>query len=103
MPELQPPYYAVIFSSKLAGPNDAYTVMAERMEALAAEQDGYLGFESQRSIEGDGLSVSYWRDEAAILAWKQQIDHQLAQKLGQQNWYKSYRVQVSKVVRAYGK
>lgn len=47
---LQPPYYAVIFSStRKRRQGDGYAEMAAKMEALAKEQSGYLGVESVSS------------------------------------------------------
>ena len=45
---LEPPYYAVIFST-IANENlEGYLETAERMEELAREQNGFLGIESAR-------------------------------------------------------
>jgi heme-degrading monooxygenase HmoA len=46
--------------------------------------------------------VSYWRDEAAILAWKRNAEHQRAQAGGKAAWYADYHVRIAKVERAYG-
>ena len=97
----KPPYYAVIFTSKLSLDNDGYGAMAQRMEELAAEQDGFLGIESARGADGVGITVSYWRDEAAIRSWKGQTEHRGAQATGQARWYESFSVRVAKVERAY--
>lgn len=97
----EPPYYAVIFTSQLTDDADGYAEMAERMVALAARQEGFLGMETARGTDGLGITVSYWRDEAAISIWKQQLDHQEAQRLGAQHWYRHYQVRVAKVERAY--
>ena len=99
---LEPPYYAVIFTSKMADDEinaEGYSDMANQMLALAAEQTGFLGFESAR--EDLGISVSYWSDLEAIKAWKQQSDHQIAQQKGQEYWYQQYKVRVAKVERDY--
>lgn len=77
--------------------------MAARMVALAAQQPGYLGVESVRGPDGLGITVSYWRDEASIIAWKRDETHQQAQRGGQASWYANYQVRVAKVERAYGK
>jgi len=47
---------------------------------LAQLQQGFLGTESVR--EGTGITVSYWKDQASILAWKQEAEHQSAQASG---------------------
>ena len=96
---IKPPYYAVIFSSKLTKNIDGYSEMAQKMEKLALEQKGFLGIESARNEIG--ITVSYWKDEQAIKRWKQQTDHMLAQKIGKEKWYESYRVHVAKVERDY--
>lgn len=99
----EPPYYAVIFSSTQTGEDlDGYGRAAAEMEALASRQDGYLGFESARDANGLGVSVSYWRDEAAVKAWKRASEHAAAQAKGRARWYQAYEVRVARVERAYG-
>lgn len=96
-----PPYTAVIFSSTRTDGDHGYARMAARMEALAAEQPGYLGIEAAR--DGDlGLTVSYWVDEDAARAWKQVAEHLVAQERGRSTWYADYRVRVATVTREYG-
>ena len=68
-----PPYYAVIFASLPGASDQGYGAMAEQMAALAAEQPGYIGMESARDGTGFGLTVSYWADEAALIAFVQSI------------------------------
>jgi heme-degrading monooxygenase HmoA len=97
----EPPYTAVIFTSTRTTGDNGYARMLQRMEALAAEQPGYLGIESVK--EGpSGITVSYWRDEAAATAWKQVAEHLVAQERGKQVWYVDYRVRVATVARDYG-
>jgi len=99
----EPPYYAVIFTSRRTDGDRGYGAMAERMAALAATQPGFLGVESARGADGLGITVSYWRDEASIAAWKRDTEHQQAQRAGRQVWYADYQVRVARVERAYGK
>jgi heme-degrading monooxygenase HmoA len=97
----QPPCIAVIFTSKLAMDATGYAAMAERMESLASEQDGFWGLESARSADRVGITVSYWRDEAAVRAWKNVSEHRDAQVTGKQKWYEDYSVRIARVERAY--
>jgi heme-degrading monooxygenase HmoA len=99
----EPPYYAVIFTSRRTEGDRGYGAMAEKMAALAARQPGYLGVESARGADGLGITVSYWRDEASIAAWKRDTAHQAAQRGGKETWYADFQVRVAKVERAYGK
>ncbi len=97
----EPPYTAVIFSSVRTEGDHGYAVMAARMQALAAEQLGYLGYESARE-DGLGITVSYWVDDAAARAWKQVSEHAIAQQRGREVWYADYQVRVATVQRSYG-
>ena len=97
----QPPYYAVIFSSQRTDGDHGYSAMAERMVELASRQLGYLGAESVRDSSGFGITVSYWSEEAAIKAWKADIEHLAAKEQGRTTWYEQFHVRVSKVERAY--
>jgi heme-degrading monooxygenase HmoA len=93
---------AVIFiSTRTAEDESAYSQMELEMEALAAQQPGYLGIDSVRDAAGDGITVSYWTDERSARAWKQVAAHREAQRLGGERWYSSYRVIVADVIREY--
>lgn len=96
----EPPYYAVIFTSVLAVGDDGYAEMADKMVELAQDQDGFLGIESARNQLG--ISVSYWKDEESIKAWKENIEHTVARQLGREKWYQSFMTRVAKVERDYG-
>lgn len=97
-----PPYFAVIFTSKRSAGDHGYGAMAGRMADLGSRYDGFLGIESVRGADGIGITVSYWRDEAAIQAWKRDTEHEKAQR-GGQTWYEHYEVRIARVERAYGK
>lgn len=96
----EPPYVAVIFTSVRTEGDNGYAAMSARMDALAAEQPGYLGIEAAR--DGLGITVSYWADEASAQAWKQVAAHVVAQQRGRETWYADYRVRVAVVQRDYG-
>jgi len=98
----QPPYFAAIFSSQRTDGEHGYGAMAERMVELAKSQPGFLGVESARDAEGFGITVSYWRDEAAIAAWKAVGEHAVARRLGREQWYAAFRLRVCRVEREYG-
>jgi heme-degrading monooxygenase HmoA len=98
-PTPSPPYYAVIFTSVLNEKTEGYEQTATRMVELAEQQPGFLGIESAR--DGLGITVSYWSDLQSIRKWKGHVEHLGAQKMGQDLWYKSYKVRISKVERDY--
>jgi heme-degrading monooxygenase HmoA len=95
-----PPYYAVVFSTqRTADDDDGYEVMAGCMVELAAKQPGFLGIESIRNAEGQGITVSYWRSLDDILAWGKHAEHRVAQAMGKGRWYERFRLRVCRVER----
>ena len=95
----EPPYYAVIFTTTTNETDDGYAALAQRMEELAAAQPGYIGIESARTEVG--ITVSYWRDEVSITAWKANVEHTAARDLGREVFYSSYVLRVARVERDY--
>jgi len=98
----EPPYTAVIFSNLRTEGDHGYTVMGLRMQELAQQQPGYLGYESARDEAGFGITVSYWADDEAARAWKSVNEHAIAQQRGREVWYADYQVRIAHVGRAYG-
>lgn len=96
----EPPYWAVIFTSRLSAESEDYPEAAKRMAELAAQQPGFLGLESARADLG--VTVSYWRDELAIRSWRQHLEHQRAQHQGRSRWYDAFTIRIARVKRAYG-
>jgi heme-degrading monooxygenase HmoA len=95
----KPPYYAVIFTSLRTDGDNGYAEAARRMAELAAQQPGFLGFETAR--QEIGISVSYWSSLDAIRAWKEHADHRVAQGRAR-DWYRAFRVRVCRVEKEYG-
>ena len=65
------------------------------------QRPGCLGAESARDGGGLGITVSYWRDEDSIRAWKAEARHLVAQKYGIEKWYAHYMLRIARVERAY--
>ena len=99
-----PPYWAVIFSSRRnRQPDDQFDETDQRMMHLAAQQPGFLGVETTAGADNDGIAitVSYWVDEASIAAWKRNADHAFAQYEGRTRWLDAYELRVARVERAH--
>ena len=101
-PDEQTDYWAVIFTAQRGdGDDDAYEATAERMVELGSRMQGFLGIESTRNVEGLGITVSYWRTEDYLLAWKLVSEHVAAQVKGRSDWYSRYTTRVARVTREY--
>lgn len=90
-----PPYYAVIFTSKRTEGDLGYSEMSDKIETLVKNQPGFLGMESARNEIG--ITVCYWKDMESIRLWSANMEHGKAKLLGKEKWYQSYRVRISKV------
>jgi heme-degrading monooxygenase HmoA len=97
----EPPYYAVIFTSKRTEGDHGYEAMAQAMFELALKQPGCLGAETARGEDGIGITVAYFKNDDAIRNWKQNAQHLVAQKFGKERWYSHYELRIAKVERAY--
>ena len=96
----KPPYYAVIFTSiQTDFDGEGYGKAAQRMVELAEKEDGFLGIDTAR--EEIGVTVSYWRDLASILKWKNNIEHVAVRKKGKISWYKAYTTRICLVEKEY--
>lgn len=92
--------FAVIFHAEIAQLDEAYFATAKTMRELALTEYGCLEFIA--TTEGTReMAISYWPSLAHIQQWKQNAQHLQAQELGKARWYKSYKVEVVEVLRAY--
>jgi heme-degrading monooxygenase HmoA len=93
---------AVIFiSTRNEADGSGYAAAAEAMERLAALQPGYVGMDSVRGDDRIGITVSYWDDEAAAVAWRDHPDHAAVRESGRALWYDNCHTIVTTVDRAY--
>ncbi|WP_426416492.1 antibiotic biosynthesis monooxygenase family protein [Aestuariirhabdus sp. LZHN29] len=92
--------YAVIFTATMKLADDEYFETAARMRELALSRYGCREF-TALSEGNQEIAISYWDSESDISAWKSDPAHQQAQRLGREQWYASYRVQVARVERQY--
>lgn len=95
----EPPYYAVMFTSIRNEGDHGYSSMSARMMELAEKQPGFLGVEHAR--EDLGITVSYWKDLESIRNWKHHAEHSMARQKGREEWYRSFKVRISRIERDY--
>lgn len=97
----EPPYYVVVFTSRLTASPDGYGEAAARMLELARQQPGFLGIDSARVDGGVGITVSYWRDEESIAGWRNNAEHTATREHGRKHWYEGFVNHVARVERVY--
>src|SRR5581483_6496549 len=89
----------ILFRSKLVDAPDGYTEMAEEMNALARTMPGFIDVKSFKAEDGERLTVVWWKNEETLRAWRENVRHRLAQRLGRERWYQYYKLEVAEVVR----
>ena len=96
---------AVIFEVEPAkGQRDTYLDIAARLKPELEAIDGFLSVERFESLTTPGkmLSLSFFRDEEAVAAWRNTEDHRRAQVAGRGGVFSDYRLRVARVLRDYG-
>lgn len=86
------------------GQVQTYLDIAANLRPLLDNIDGFISIERFTSLAEPGkmLSLSFWRDEAAVEAWRQLENHRAAQVRGRTEVFKNYRLRVAGVIRDYG-
>ena len=79
---------------------DVAAALRPELEAI----DGFISVERFESLSEPGklLSLSFWRDETAVTAWRNLVAHRTAQGRGRAGIFADYRLRVAGVIRDYG-
>lgn len=79
---------------------DMAAALRRHLEAI----DGFISVERFESLSEPGklLSLSFWRDDAAITAWRNLDAHRSAQGKGRGGIFADYRLRVAGIIRDYG-
>ncbi|HZQ63179.1 MAG TPA: antibiotic biosynthesis monooxygenase [Casimicrobiaceae bacterium] len=96
---------AVIFEVWPAeGKLDEYLDLAARLKPLLEQVDGFISVERFQSITTPGkyLSLSLWRDEAAVAQWRALEAHRAVQVRGRKEIFADYHLRAAVVIRDYG-
>jgi heme-degrading monooxygenase HmoA len=97
--------YAVIFEVQpKPGRKQDYLDIAAALKPELEKIDGFISVERFQSLAAEGkiLSLSFWRDAAAVQRWREQAQHRRAQQRGRSEVFADYRLSVVEVVRQYG-
>ena len=81
-----------------------YLDLAAALRAELEAIDGFISVERFRSLTEPGklLSLSFWRDDAAVAEWRNRMAHRAAQAKGRGGVFRDYRLRIAAVVRDYG-
>lgn len=87
-----------------ASAKQEYLQIAADLKPLLTQIDGFVSIERFQSLSDPDkiLSLSFWRDEEAVMAWRELEAHRSAQHLGRASIFSDYRLRVAAVLRDYG-
>ncbi len=94
----------VVFEvSMKPGRKQDYFDLAAELRPELQDIDGFLSVERFASVSAPGkyVSVSFWRDEAAVKTWRAHEDHRLAQSRGKREIFADFRISVAEILRRY--
>ncbi len=92
--------YIVIFKASIKALDATYSDMAQKLRHKALSQFNCVRFEAC-SENGFEIALSYWHSLEDIQRWQQDAEHQLAQRLGKEHWYRNFSVEICQLERAY--
>jgi heme-degrading monooxygenase HmoA len=83
---------------------DDYLDIASELRPHLKQIDGFISVERFESLteKGKMLSLSFFRDEAAVETWRNVAEHRAAQAKGRAGIFKDYRLRIAGVIRDYG-
>jgi heme-degrading monooxygenase HmoA len=96
---------AVIFEVwPASGRKEDYLAIAATLKPELEKMDGFISVERFQSLTDSEklLSLSFWRDEAAVANWRNHEQHRLSQAAGRGGTFADYRLRIASVVRDYG-
>jgi len=96
---------AVIFEVWPApGRKDDYLTIAAALRDDLIKIDGFISVERFQSLTEPNklLSLSFWRDEEAVKAWRNQAHHRAGQAQGRAGVFADYRLRIAATIRDYG-
>ena len=83
---------------------EQYLDIAAELRPRLQEIDGFISVERFESLTEPGkmLSLSFFRDEEAVKAWRNVAEHRAAQAKGRTGIFQDYRLRIAGVIRDYG-
>jgi heme-degrading monooxygenase HmoA len=88
------------FGTRLGMEEQTRALLAELL-VEAGKVDGFVSKESFVSNDRPGktISISYWRDDAALKTWMANAAHRRAIQIGNRELFSHYTIQIAQIVR----
>jgi heme-degrading monooxygenase HmoA len=93
--KLTPPFIEAIILDTTQRDRKGGPSPSDKMVSLAPSQDGFLGLETDCDEQGRWLSISYWRDQHSVTAWRETGTAKVAKDPSGRRLGKTCRFQIS--------
>jgi heme-degrading monooxygenase HmoA len=94
----------IVFRSRLRPGVDPSPLgpIGERMDALARQMPGFISYKDFASPDGENVTIVEFESAETLEAWRHHPEHLEAQRLGREQYFAEYRIQVCTPLRSYG-
>lgn len=92
--------YVVIFKAKIKYFDEHYSQTAQQLREKALTEFHCQHFEALCENDQE-IALSYWNKLEDIQAWHADAEHQVAQQLGRDKWYKNFSVEICEIKKQY--
>ena len=84
--------YLIVFRNRKRADIDqaAYAAEADRMEAMARQQPGFVSYKGYVADDDEVIALSEWESEEAARGWGRVAEHRAAQARGREAYYADY-------------
>lgn len=91
----------VVFRSRMRADADlaAYEATSARLHELVSAHPGFVSIETFTAPDGEEVSLELFESEESVRAWRENAEHREAQRRARTEFYESYSVQVTQVLR----
>jgi heme-degrading monooxygenase HmoA len=95
------PMMVVVFRARRTpeGEGEEYRKWFARMSEFARKMPGYISHKPYIAEDGERLTLFEWESADTLRAWATHPEHVAVKKLGRQNFYAEYHLQVCELVR----
>ncbi len=91
----------IVFRSRLTPEaGEDYEALGAELEQLVVTQPGYVSHKYYEAVDGERLTLVWFRDQESVRSWKLVPRHLEAQRRGRERWYEFYEMDVAEVVRS---
>ena len=92
-----------VFRSRMRPGSDlaALERLGARMYELATQMPGFISYKDFTAADGESVSLVEFESVDTLLAWREHPEHQEAQRLGREQFFTEYRIQIGTPSRTY--